>query len=81
MGREHFSGPIVSNAGIDVGDPSERWTMLDGDGLFYLSASTVLLAAVTAADTGTVKLQFTSSGGLALATSDGAFAVLDMTTI
>jgi hypothetical protein len=81
MGREHFSGPIVSNEGIDVGDPSERWTMLDSDGLFYLLSSTQALAAVTAAAAGTIKLQYTSSGVLVLATSDGAVATIDTSTI
>ena len=81
MTREHFSGPIVSNEGIDVGDPSERWTMLDGDGLFYLLSSTETASDMSAAAAGTIKLQYLSSGAIAFATSDGAYAILDMTTI
>lgn len=81
MGREHFSGPVVSNKGIDVGSPSERWTMLDGNGLFYLTASTQELTAVTAAPAGTIKLQYTSSGGLVLASSNGAIARINTSTI
>jgi hypothetical protein len=55
--------------------------MLDGDGLFYLAASTQALTAVTAAAAGTIKLQYTSSGVLVLASSDGAIATIDTSTI